>query len=345
MSDLVRKVASVAVIIPVYNRQTTVLKTLRSVIDQGCLPERLIVVDDGSTDRTVESVETLLREQASDLDWVVLQQSNMGASAARAKGMGALAEHPPNYVCFLDSDDCWPSDFIQRCASTLSEHADAVAVTIDRQYVCEEGFVPQRAGGAEIASNPIEWFIAHGAGVASATMVRYSAVINCGGWDKRLRYSEDTLFFSKLSMLGQWVYSPGEPVIFHLGNAAHCGEEANLSQIAPDRYLRWAVFAEKVYFILQAQNSRAAADKRVRAAVCRRWKMSGKQSRIAGDSQVEAISFARAFRWELTFKSFRKFVRAWIKCFFRPRTEAANRLFLPSLLCRREFPDFRAYGE
>lgn len=87
-----------AVVMPVYNREAYLETALRSALEQELPPQQILVVDDGSTDRSVEiarGFEPRVR---------VLTQANAGCAAARNAG---IAEANADYIAFLDSDDAW----------------------------------------------------------------------------------------------------------------------------------------------------------------------------------------------------------------------------------------------
>lgn len=92
-----------SVIIPVYNSEQFLDKCISSIIDQDYSDYELILVDDGSTDN---SIEVIKKYQNFHSNIVFVQQENAGPSAARNTGL-SLAKG--NYVLFVDSDD-WVSD-------------------------------------------------------------------------------------------------------------------------------------------------------------------------------------------------------------------------------------------
>lgn len=87
-----------SVVIPTYNRGRMIVETLHSVLSQTCRDFEVIVVDDGSTDDTLEH----LRSFGDAVQ--VAQQSNAGPGAARNAG---AARASGEYLTFLDSDDLW----------------------------------------------------------------------------------------------------------------------------------------------------------------------------------------------------------------------------------------------
>ncbi|NNL76184.1 MAG: glycosyltransferase [Desulfobacterales bacterium] len=88
----------VSVIIPTYNRGWIIREAIDSVLDQEFKDYELIVVDDGSTDDTLE----ILDSYGKDIN--IWRQPNKGVSAARNMG---IAEAAGQLVAFLDSDDLW----------------------------------------------------------------------------------------------------------------------------------------------------------------------------------------------------------------------------------------------
>lgn len=89
----------ISVIIPTHNRLGMVLRAVDSVLDQSYKNLELIVVDDGSTDKTADYIP---RYEDSRLKYVY--QKNQGVSKARNLG---VAQAHADWICFLDSDDVW----------------------------------------------------------------------------------------------------------------------------------------------------------------------------------------------------------------------------------------------
>lgn len=88
----------ISVIIPTFNRGWILQEAIDSVLSQDCVDFELIIIDDGSTDNTLD----LLQSYSGRLK--VLQQKNLGVSAARNLG---IKNSCGKYIAFLDSDDLW----------------------------------------------------------------------------------------------------------------------------------------------------------------------------------------------------------------------------------------------
>ena len=97
----------VSVIVPVYNGEKYIEDTINSVLSQTYTDWELIVVDDGSSDGTRDKVRRFLSERVRLVEF----GENQGAAKARNAGI-ELARG--RYVCFLDADDLWMSEKLER---------------------------------------------------------------------------------------------------------------------------------------------------------------------------------------------------------------------------------------
>ncbi len=107
----------ISLIIPVYNAGRYLREAIDSVLNQTMKPRQFIVVDDGSTDDSLE----ILRSYGAAL--TVITQANGGTSAARNRG---LAEADQPLIAFLDNDDRFMPDKLQRQSQCLSQHPEAM---------------------------------------------------------------------------------------------------------------------------------------------------------------------------------------------------------------------------
>ena len=106
-----------SVVVPAYNASSHISTTLNSLVKQGSPLLDIIVVDDGSTDNTVELTELLLAEVPYG-NYKVIQKPNGGVSSARNRG---LREATGSYVYFLDSDDYVSENFTKVLFPVLSK--------------------------------------------------------------------------------------------------------------------------------------------------------------------------------------------------------------------------------
>lgn len=107
--------ATISVVIPVYNRKDIVGRALDSVRRQTLAPDEIIVVDDGSTDGTGEFVAANYPEAK------IFRQENQGCPAAKNTG---IHKSISEYIAFLDSDDVWLPDKLSIQMQILKKHPD-----------------------------------------------------------------------------------------------------------------------------------------------------------------------------------------------------------------------------
>lgn len=104
----------ISVVIPLYNREDYIGKTVQSILNQTLLPAEIIIVDDGSPDNSAAVVKSINNSRIH-----LIQQENKGVSAARNRGIKAVKT---DYVAFVDADDEWLPDHIEILEHLLQEY-------------------------------------------------------------------------------------------------------------------------------------------------------------------------------------------------------------------------------
>tara|TARA_B110000027_G_scaffold989_1_gene850 strand:- start:148 stop:1119 length:972 start_codon:yes stop_codon:yes gene_type:complete len=95
----------ISIVIPTYNRAHLILEALETCVLQTYRPIEIVVVDDGSTDRTIASVQDLNKGSShQDVTLKIVKQENKGGNAARNNG---IKNSSGEFIAFLDSDDLW----------------------------------------------------------------------------------------------------------------------------------------------------------------------------------------------------------------------------------------------
>lgn len=112
----------VSVIIPAFNAEETIIACVQSVLEQTYRSLEIIVIDDGSKDATKSIIEAYKKDLNLD-NLVVLSQKNAGPSAARNLGI-KLAKGA--YVAFLDADDRWDAEKIEKQIYCLQKNNAAL---------------------------------------------------------------------------------------------------------------------------------------------------------------------------------------------------------------------------
>lgn len=114
--------SKIDVVIPMFNAEKYIGRALDSLIAQTLTPNKVIVVDDGSTDSSLEIVK---KYQSKMPNLLVLPGAHKGVNAARNTGILASSG---SYIAFLDCDDYWSREKLQNQMNHFKEHPNCVAV-------------------------------------------------------------------------------------------------------------------------------------------------------------------------------------------------------------------------
>jgi glycosyltransferase involved in cell wall biosynthesis len=190
----------VSVVIPAYNAEATIDDTLRSVRSQTHEHLEIIVVDDGSTDRTTSVVKA---HAAIDNRVSLIAQENAGVAAARNAGWQSARS---DYIAFVDADDLWAPCKIERQLDLILSGGPQVGLVYTWWALIDEhNRIRCKVRGRDIAGDVLEQtlmgnFIGH----ASSPLIRRQALVEAGGFDSGLREAgihgcEDMLIYHRIA--------------------------------------------------------------------------------------------------------------------------------------------------
>lgn len=200
----------VAVVIPTYNRFDLVVRALDSVFAQTRLPREVILVDDASTDGSIEAVER--RYHGCDALRIVRQAQNGGACRARNRG---VAETSAIWIAFLDSDDVWRKDKLALQSAALARAPEAIAAF--------SGFLCQQAGRMVAVRTPPpvircdDLFHENVIGTTSTAVIRRDAFLAAGGFDPAMPSCQDWDLYLRVLAQGFGVAVPEPLVVYDEG--------------------------------------------------------------------------------------------------------------------------------
>lgn len=195
----------VSIVIPVYNREATLERTLRSVDAQSVAPAQVVLVDNGSTDR---SREIMLRWADGKEYAKVVTEFKRGACAARNRG---LAEVVTEFVDFFDSDDVMLPNHIEDFTKAMSKHPEG--------DVFGRNIVTRMLDGTErtnyfTAGAPMFHHLFRSSLSTGRIMVRTELVRRIGGWDESLTGWDDYELGVRLLLATKNVVAvPGKPSV------------------------------------------------------------------------------------------------------------------------------------
>ena len=197
----IRRDELVSVIVPAYDAEATIAETLESVLRQSHAALEILVVDDGSRDRTAEIVAALARD---DSRIVLLRQANAGVAAARNRGLAAARGR---LIAPLDADDLWHPQKIERQLECLARGGPDTGMVYcwsadidDRGWLIKLRLDLDRFEGDVYAALVLANFI----GNSSVPLIRRDLLGEIGGWDASLRADgaqgcEDWLLYLQLA--------------------------------------------------------------------------------------------------------------------------------------------------
>lgn len=185
----------ISVVIPAFNAQHTIIRALRSVFHQIATPGEVIVVDDGSSDRTVN----IIRESRYADKVTVLRQENAGPAAARNTG---IRHSRGRWLAFLDADDIWvdQNKLVDQIALANRYPQATLIDTFARVVWQGEG---ENINTRLKEGNAFEQLLKSNViNATSSVMALSEAVKSAGGFDETLKFGEDRLLWALLAKMG-----------------------------------------------------------------------------------------------------------------------------------------------
>ena len=226
------------VVMPTYNAEKWVVATIDNLAAQTYPHVELIVIDDGSRDRTVATVRERLNGGFRPKWQIIELGANRGPSAARNVGLRAAAG---SWVQFLDSDDFMaPTKFERQMRHCLSASATLSAVysAWRRCYYDDEEVVLEGdlAAPREPAEEPLMCLVGIDRPLLGSGIARRSILEEIGGFDESLRFWECEELFARLAQAGRLdVVASSEPLYLWRmhRDKIYIGGEAARYQSAP----------------------------------------------------------------------------------------------------------------
>ena len=214
-----------SVVIPCYNAETWLESTLASVAAQTLAALEVIVVDDGSSDRSLD----LLR--ANPTVTQVLQTPNLGPAAARNAGIEAATG---DWVAFVDADDWWKPNHLERVAALVSQSEDVVFLAAAEHYsinvnrvvsVSDNGPIGEPTSGMD-DGRYFKLYLAHGMLEMSSMAVRRDRLQAVGGFENQFRGAEDLELMMRVVQGQTWAYDPVPSSVYRCNNPASYSRQA-----------------------------------------------------------------------------------------------------------------------
>ena len=192
----------VSIIIPVYNREKTILKAINSVIYQTYSNWELIIVDDCSTDKTAIIISKI------DDSRIFFHQLKVNSGAGAARNFG-IKKSKGNFISFLDSDDTFEPDFLKISYEALSNSAKDTGFIWTGSNIFHGGNIYKQIWQPKRMKTPHLTFLTElKIGTGAGVTIKREVFEKCGYFDERLPAAEDTEFFFRISQTFDYVFAP-----------------------------------------------------------------------------------------------------------------------------------------
>lgn len=197
--------ATIAVVIPTYNRAGFVKTAIASALAQTRRPDEIVVVDDGSTDDTA----AVVARYGGVVRYV--RKDNGGEASARNRG---VREARSTWIAFLDSDDAWEPQALERLEAASRDYPNAGLIAMRARVLSADG-TPQskthgkKSPGPKFSTRSLLW---GDAGGVQMPMVRRDLILAAGGFDESLPSATDCDLWLRLSFATEMVGIP-EPLL------------------------------------------------------------------------------------------------------------------------------------
>jgi len=196
----------ISVVIPLYNKEKQIGNTLNSVFNQTFQDFEIVIVNDGSTDNSVDAVK-----QINDNRIRLINQVNQGVSVARNRG---IEEARFDYVAFLDADDEWNPAYLETqvkliknypecqvfaCAYNFRKGENLLPFILNKMPFGEEEDILSNYFDVASCSHPPIW--------TSAVIVEKKALLSIGNFPQGIVSGEDLLTWARLAVRYRIAYN------------------------------------------------------------------------------------------------------------------------------------------
>ena len=282
---------TVSVVIPNFNRMDLIGETLDSILNQTRPPDEIIVVDDGSTDGSIDILKQFQPRVT------LLTQENAGPAAARNRGFSASRGR---FIQFFDSDDlCAPNKIEVQLAALHNTGAD-VAYSPWLQAELRDGLAVYRELPLQqrpLPSNrpPEYFFLRSWVTTFQPCLFRREVLEKAGPFSEDLKPSEDSELLLRILLTGaKLVHVPNTLVLYRL----HSSNQISGSALRPSsRAVDWLKFTSRVMNLIDQNPERFSwLDRRIwgRELAFARYKLDRSDRCELGDSEWHYLSALKA---------------------------------------------------
>ncbi len=201
-----------SVVIPLYNKELYIKDTLNSVLDQTFTDFEVIIVNDGSTDKSLNIVKRFTDERIK-----IISKKNNGLSAARNTG---IKEVKADYIAFLDADDLWKKDYLQTQYNLIQNHISEFIFTTNLELFTSDKTpnLISKAYNSNLEQVITNYFkLRENIFGPSSLVIKKEIVKDIGYFNESITYGEGDEYFIKCFNKYNLIYYTHSKVLYRVG--------------------------------------------------------------------------------------------------------------------------------
>jgi glycosyltransferase involved in cell wall biosynthesis len=222
-----------SIIIPLYNKERYIENALQSILKQTVTDYEIIIVNDGSTDKSKE----IISKYASDKIRIIDHLKNKGLSATRNTG---IKNATSDYITFLDADDLWHPNYLQTIKNLISSHQEAHIFATNYDEVYPKTIHKPHNGSEDLPAKfngLIDFFkinLKQGIYTPSSVCWHKSVFETIGYYDEKINFSEDLDFNIRANLKFKLAYSSSVQMSYFMETDNQITRSSILTKTLPD---------------------------------------------------------------------------------------------------------------
>jgi glycosyltransferase involved in cell wall biosynthesis len=199
----------ISVVIPVYNGEKCIRESVESVLKQTFLDIEVIVINDGSTDTTLEIIQSITDSRLKIFSYI-----NAGLAASRNRG---ITHSTGEYISFIDADDLWTVNKLESQFQALQENKKAAVAYSWTDYIDDQSkFL--KAGRRITATGDIynQLLVVNFLENGSNPLITREALTTVGGFDESLPAAEDWDMWLRLAAGYEFILVPEAQILYRV---------------------------------------------------------------------------------------------------------------------------------
>ena len=231
----------ISVVIPLYNKEKAIVRTLESVINQTVHPDEIIVVNDGSKDNSLNVVQEYTRGlKIADCRLQILSKPNGGVSSARNMG---IREAKGDYVALLDGDDLWKPNYLEEQINLIRDFPEAAMWGVSIAFIKHGKCWKWQQGMGDGYRGYVENYFGtkhNDLYCSSSVVIRRDVFDQVGYFDERISASEDLDMWYRIILK--------YPIAFYDKILVYYNQDAE-NRVAYDTNVRFPLTKNFMYYI------------------------------------------------------------------------------------------------